>query len=63
MPSRFTREQIWRHNGYLGSTRMAYLAMNNISQAITVTPATALLAHEIAGKLATLSTLLKERDE
>lgn len=60
---KFTREQIWRHNGLLGSTRMAYLAMISIRNAPTTTQESVNLAREAEVILARLSVSLKTRTD
>lgn len=61
--SRFTRNQIWQHNGYSGSTRMAYQNMRTIATSPTATLPARALAASIAADLLRLHSLLKVRDE
>ena len=63
MTSRFTRRQIWRHNGLFGHTAMARQAMRAVQESQTATRDAKLLASSIERDLIRLAQLLKERDE
>lgn len=63
MPSRFTRKQIWRHNGAVGQARMAEMSMLAIATLPTATPAARATADQIASLARQLRRQLKERDE
>lgn len=63
MPSRFTRREIWRHNGLLGSTRFAMNAVANVLSARTTTKEAKATAAKIDTLLRQLLSELKTRDE
>jgi len=63
MPSRFTRQQIWRHNGAVGQARMAEMSMLAIATLPTATSAARATADQIASLARQLRRQLKERDE
>ena len=51
----------WRHNGFFGSVRMAYVSMNNIQTADTTTSEAKQLAANIQFMLEKLQSELKTR--
>lgn len=63
MPSRFTRKQIWRHNGAVGQARMMEMSALAIVTLPTVTRSAAATADQIASLARQLRRQLKERDE
>lgn len=58
---KFTRNQIWKHNGLLGSARMAYLFAQNVQSSPTTTDESRRIAFEAAVVLERLSVSLKTR--
>lgn len=58
---KFTRKEIWNHNGFLGSTRMAYLAMVKIRDSKTASDESRAFAWEALCALDQLAKSLKKR--
>lgn len=58
---KFTKLEIWRHNGFLGSTAMARQAMIAIQNSMTASTLSKQLAFEIERTLLDLATSLKKR--
>lgn len=61
--SRFTRKEIWRHNGFAGSARMTQAQMAAIQSSSTTTKRTKQLAVQIEALAVELAGSLKERAE
>ena len=62
MTDKFSRRMwIWRHNGFLGSVRMAETSIGNMARAGSLTPEAAMLAESIRLDLMQLKALLKTR--
>jgi len=61
--SKFTREEIWKHNSFLGSTAFARKGMTAIINSKTATSEARQLAYKIESDLFALTKLLKNRDE
>lgn len=58
---KFTRNEIWRHNGLLGSARMAYLFARNVQDFPTTTDQSRRIAFEAEEVLERLFASLKTR--
>lgn len=63
MPSKFTGQQIWRHNGAAGQARFIEVSARTISTLSTATPTAKAIAAKIADMARALGKELKERDE
>jgi len=59
--TKFTRKQIWRHNGFLGSARMAHSFTINVQDYPTTTDASRRLARKAEYILGQLEQSLKIR--
>lgn len=60
---RTRKNLIWRHNGFFGNVRRAYLAMWTIMNSETATDKAKIKAHIILNELEELKILLKQRKE
>lgn len=61
--SKFTRREVWQHNGLRGSVAMSKAQMRKIITSKTATATAKGLAAEIEFQLSVLQTHLKERAE
>ena len=56
---KYTRKEIWRHNGFLGTVAFAQKGLLSLAQANTTTPKAKAKAREIVDQLYELREMLK----
>lgn len=63
LPRSYVTKEVWRHNGFRGSVRMAHVLMDSIRLSKTATPEAKICANEAKLWLRRLQQQLATRDD